>query len=461
MLDIAIVVIFFAINILIGVYSGRNINTFSEYSVWKRSFGSFAICASLTASFLGGGYIMGNAAKAYSMGMVYAYGLIGFSVKELLVGLFIAPRMQQYNDCHSVGDIIGRHYGPKAKFMTGVFSLLVCIGILGSQVSAIGVLFSTFFNMPTHTGILIGFGIIIFYSSLGGMRGVVYTDTFQFLIIMLGIPMILICGIAYVGGWQHFVEVIPSAKLNPFTNAKDQQVLLGLFLTFLLGEVLVPPYVQRLFMAKSTKQTKTATVVASLLSVPVFIVAGLIGLVAFLMAPQIVANDSMPYVVKMAVPIGLKGLVIAGLISVIMSSASSFLNAGSIAFTHDLLPSIIKFDHFNKKRQLVIVRLVSVFLGLGAMIMAMSVQNILDILIYSYNVWAPVILVQLVSAILGKPASPKAFFCCAIIGILFTFVPTFVFPELSVLSGNVFGVLASLITYIFFKYKQRSVYLAH
>ena len=455
MLDIAIVVIFFFINILIGIYSGRNINTFSEYSVWKRSFGSFALCATLTASFLGGGYIMGNAAKAYSMGMVYAYGLIGFSVKELLVGLLIAPRMEKYNDCHSVGDIIGKHYGHKAKVTTGVFSLLVCIGILGSQVSAIGVLFSTFFNLPTNTGILIGFGIIIFYSSLGGMRGVVYTDTFQFLIIMIGIPLILVCGISYIGGWQHFLNSVPSAKVNPFNTISDQQALIGLFLTFLLGEVLVPPYMQRLFMAKSTKQTKRATVVAALLSVPIFIVAGLIGLVAFAMEPKLIANDSMPYVVKVAVPIGLKGLVIAGLISVIMSSASSFLNAGSIAFTHDLLPSLIKFDHFNKKRQLVIVRLVSVFLGLGAMVMAMSVQNILDILIYSYNVWAPVILVQLVAAIFDKAVSAKAFFICGFIGILFTAMATVLSSPQSLLSANVIGVAGSLMAYFLFKVMEK------
>ncbi|MBM7071671.1 sodium:solute symporter family protein [Shewanella sp. 202IG2-18] len=455
MLDIAIVVIFFLINILIGVYSGRNITNFTEYSVWKRSFGSFAICASLTASFLGGGYIMGNSAKAYSIGMVYAYGLIGFSLKELLVGLFIAPKMSQYSDCHSVGDIIGRHYGAKAKLMTGIFSLLICIGILGSQVSAIGVLFSLFFKIPMHIGILIGFGIIIFYSALGGMRGVIYTDTFQFLIIMIGIPLILVCGVSYLGGWQHFIANVPPEKLNPFNHLHSQLAFFSLFMTFLVGEVLVPPYVQRLFMAKSTKETKTATVVASILSVPIFIIAGFIGLVALQLNPHLAANDSMPYVVKYAVPVGLKGIVIAGLISVIMSSASSFLNAGAIAFTHDVLPSIIEYDHFNKKRQLRIVRLVSVFLGIGAVIMAMSVQNILDILIYSYSVWAPVLLVQLVAAIYGKPVSVKGFFMCAGVGVIFTVITSVIASHNSLISPNVLGVLGSLITFWILKSKER------
>ena len=457
MLDISIIVLFFIFNILIGIYSSKNITTFSEYSVWKRSFGSFAICASLTASFLGGGYIMGNSAKVYSIGMVYSYGLIGFSVKELLVGLFIAPKMQQYNDCHSVGDIIGRHYGAKAKLMTGIFSLLICIGILGSQVSAIGVLFSLFFNTSTSVGICIGFGIIIFYSTLGGMRGVVYTDTFQFLIIMIGIPLILIYGVSYLGGWHHFISSVPTEKLNPLVDRHSQLALGGLFLTFLVGEILVPPYVQRLFMAKSTRETKKATVIASLLSIPIFVIAGFIGLVALQLDASLAANDSMPYVVKVALPIGIKGVVIAGLISVIMSSASSFLNAGAIAFTHDVLPSMVEYDHFNKKRQLRVVRLVSIFLGLGAVAMAMSVKNILDILIYSYSVWAPVLLVQLVAAIYGKSVSIKGFFLCASAGVLFTILASIMTAKSDVINGNVFGVLGSLIVFMFLKLKEKKI----
>ncbi|MBE8167249.1 MAG: sodium:solute symporter family protein, partial [Shewanella sp.] len=433
------------INIIIGLYSSRNITTFSEYSVWKRSFGSFTLCATVTASFIGGGYIMGNAAKVYSFGLVYAFGLLGFSLKEFLVGWFIAPKMQQYDDCHSVGDIIGRHYGSQAKLITGVFSLLVCIGILGSQVSAIGAMFSLFFGFKPEMGILIGFGIIVFYSSIGGMRGVVYTDTFQFLLIIIGIPLILVFAINYMGGWDLVIEKVPLSKLNPFIDPHGRWQFVAIFLTFLFGEVLVPPYVQRLFMAKSTRDTKIATVIASCISVPIFLIAGLIGIVAFVMNNSLDPNMSMPYVINQAMPSGIKGLVVAGIISVIMSSASSFLNAGSIAFTQDVLPFIIKDLDVNQKRQLNVVRLVSVILGIGAMAIAMSVDSILDILIYSYSIWTPVLVVPLIAAIFGTKLSTQGFYYCGACGIIITILANLLLTADSVLSANVVGVIGSFL----------------
>ncbi|MCL1079565.1 sodium:solute symporter family protein [Parashewanella spongiae] len=445
MLDITIIGCFFFINILIGIYGSRNITTFSEYSVWKRSFGSFTLCATVTASFLGGGYIMGNAAKAYSIGLVYAFGLLGFSLKELLVGWFIAPRMQQYNDCHSVGDIIGRHYGHKAKLITGIFSLLVCIGILGSQVSAIGAMFSLFFNLKPELGILIGFSVIVFYSSIAGMRGVVYTDTFQFFLIIIGIPLILIFAINSLGGWRLVVETVPVSKLNPFISSSGCWHFVAIFLTFLFGEVLVPPYVQRLFMAKSIQQTKIATVIASCISAPIFLMAGLIGIVAFTMNSNIDPNASIPYVINQAMPSGVKGLVIAGIISVIMSSASSFLNAGSIAFTQDILPFIFANQDHNQHQKLGIVRCVSVILGLGAMGIAMSVDSILDILIYSYSVWTPVLVVPLIAAIFGRKLSVQGFYYCGVTGVVTTIAANLFLTADSVLSANVLGVLGSFI----------------
>lgn len=87
---------------------------------------------------------MGNAAKVYQIVMLYAFGLLGFSLKEIFIATIVAPRMQKYTKFHSVGNMIGSHYGQKAKIITGIFSVIICAGILGAQVSAIGTLFSVF-----------------------------------------------------------------------------------------------------------------------------------------------------------------------------------------------------------------------------------------------------------------------------------------------------------------------------
>jgi len=171
-IDALLIIIFMLANLFIGMRAGKKIQTIDHFSVGHRSFSTFLIFATLSATFIGGGYTLGNAAKVYTSGMIYAFALLGFSLKEILVAFIIAPRMDAHRDCLSIGDIIVKRYGIVAKVITGVFSLIICAGILGAQVGAMGAIFHTFFGISPALGIIIGFGVIIAYSSAGGMRAI-------------------------------------------------------------------------------------------------------------------------------------------------------------------------------------------------------------------------------------------------------------------------------------------------
>lgn len=449
MIDFCIVTVFLAMNLVIGFYSSKKVTNFSEYAVWKRSFGSFAICATLSASFIGGGYVMGNAAKVYHIGMIYAFGLLGFSIKEILIALFVAPKMAQYHDCHSIGDMIDKNYGKLAKLITGIFSVLICTGILGAQVSAMGAIFTLFFHMNSLLGIFIGFGVIIIYASLGGMRSVVYTDVLQFFVLLISIPLIFIFGLHHIGGLHSIYKIIPPTHINPLLQPNGIWILGGLVLTFILGEILVPPYTQRLFMTKSTDQTRRATFAAGIISVPIFLIAGAIGLIAYVMNHHLDPNLAIPYVIKQTMPIGLIGIVVSGLLAVIMSSAAGFLNAASISFTNDIFPSIVKIKNMSHQSYLLLTRVVSLIAGVGAMVFALSIKNILDILIYAYNMWSPVILVSLLAAIFGLTVKKQHFYVSGAVGLITTLIWSFFgFQQAFQITSNIVGVFGSLIGFV-------------
>ena len=449
MLDISIIILFLISNLAIGLYSSKNISNFSEYSVWNRSFGSFAICATLSASFIGGGYIMGNAAKVYDVGMIYAFGLLGFSLKEILIATWVAPRMAQYQHCHSVGDIMQQQgYGKTIKVITGFFSVLICAGILGAQVSAIGVLCSSFLHINPLLGILLGFSIITLYTGLGGMRSVVLADILQFMVLLIGIPLTLIMGLHYIGGWQVIRHSVPAEQINPLLAPYGLWQLLSLMLTFMLGEVLIPPYVQRLFLAKSTQTTYKATLMAGLISMPIFLAAGAIGLIAYCMNNQLEANQAMPYVIAQALPVGAKGLVLASLLAVIMSSAAGFLNAAAIAVTTDIVAPLFPQVDLSHRSTLHLARIVAILVGMGAVVFALMIKNILDILIYAYTLWAPVILIPLLGAIFDKKVSARRFYVSALVGLSTTLIWTFIWHDPLAISSNVIGVLASLAAFL-------------
>jgi len=161
-IDFSIIIAFLIATLLIGILSSKNIGSFHRFSVGNRSFSSFIIFATLSASFIGGGYTLGNAGKVFSNGMLYAFALLGFSLKEILVAKFIAPRMGNYKDCISVGDMIEKHYGGNAKVMTGVMGVMLCTGILGAQVGAMGAVFNTFFHLNALWGGVFECGFCVF-----------------------------------------------------------------------------------------------------------------------------------------------------------------------------------------------------------------------------------------------------------------------------------------------------------
>jgi SSS family solute:Na+ symporter len=417
-----------------------------DYAVAGRSFGTMAIFATLSASFIGGGFSMGNAEKVFLVGISNIIALWGFSLKEILVAKYIAPNIVNYPKAISVGDIMEPAYGKEARIFAGVFGVILSAGILGAQIGAIGYIFNLFLDLNRTTGIILGLGIVITYATIGGMRAVVWTDIMQFGVLVVGIPLSLYFGIEYVGGWDAVIDKVPSNHLVISTEPMALVALASLFLTFLLGETLVPPYVQRLLIGKKNLHVRRGTLLSGVFSIPFFATTGLIGIVALAMNPSIDANLAMPYVIQEALPPILQAIVIAAIISIIMSSADSFLNAAAIAFSNDIIKPLRKTP-LSHNAELGMARVVTLAVGILAVIFALSIDSILDILIYSYNFWAPTILVPLAAALLGAPLSKRRFIVGSTAGIFTTIIWGNVLNSPFGIDGLVVGTLANYIAF--------------
>ncbi len=442
-----IVIVYLIAVLLIGLWAGRGMKGMQDFALAGKSFGMLVIFATLSASFIGGGFSMGNAEKVFLIGVSNIVALWGFSIKEILVARYIAPRMGQYPQAISVGDIMHQHYGRGARLFSGFFAIALCAGILGAQVGAMGYVFNLFLNVDKVWGILIGCSIVIAYSTIGGMRAVVWTDVIQFIVLAVGIPMTLYYGLQYVGGWQALTEQVPAAHLSLPTEPLAVLALLSLFLTFMLGETLVPPYLQRLLIGKSSKDVSRGSLLSGLFSIPFFAVTGLIGLVALAMQPGLDANLAMPYVIQEAVPPILQGIVAAAIVSIIMSSADSFLNAASIAFSNDIVAPLRKTP-LSVKAELRLTQWVTLLVGVLSVIFALSIDSVIDILIYAYNFWAPTVLVPLCMAVLGFYVSQRRFIAGAIAGISVAIIwNTLLGGPLNV-DGLVLGTAANLLAFV-------------
>ena len=445
-METLVVIIYLFFVLLIGLWAGRGIKTMHEYALAGKSFGMLVIFATLSASFIGGGFSMGNAEKVFLVGISNIVALWDFSIKEILVARYIAPQMMRYPNAISVGDIMDEHYGKGARLFSGVFSLALCAGILGAQIGAMGYVFNLFLDVDRVWGVLIGCGIVIAYSTVGGMRSVVWTDIIQFIVLAFGIPMTLYFGLQHVGGWQAMQNNLPATHFTLPTEPLAVIALLSLFMTFMLGETLVPPYLQRLLIGKSSKDVIRGSLLSGLFSIPFFAITGLIGLVALAMQPSLDANLAMPYVIQQAVPPILQGIVAAAIVSIIMSSADSFLNSASIAFSNDIVRPLRKTP-LTATVELMLARVVTLLVGIASMVFALSIDSVIDILIYAYNFWAPTVLVPLTMAILGCYVSRKRFIAGAVAGIGSAIVWNAVLQQPWQIDALVVGFFANLIAF--------------
>lgn len=442
-IDNFIILIYLLGVMTIGLWAGRNVKDLAEYSVAGRSYPALIVFATLSASFIGGGFTLGNAEKVFAIGVINIVALWGFSLKEILVAKFIAPRMHHFPHAISVGDVMEKDYGTWGKVVSGVFSVFLCAGILGAQIGGMGYIFNVFLDIPVWVGIFVGTGIVMLYDTIGGMRAVVATDIVQFVVLAIGIPLCLYLGIRHVGGVSVLISQVPPDHLNIFSNITSWQFL-SLFLTFLLGETLVPPYVQRLFVGKDSSHTAKGTLWSGLFSIPFFAITGMIGLVALAMKPDLNPNLSLPYVVQQVLPVGIQGLVVAGIISVVMSSADSFLNSASVAFTNDIVEP---FKKEKNKNGLFTARIATLITGSLAIVFAIKIKSILDILIYAYNFWAPIIMIPLAATLLGVRATTRTFLAGAIAGISGVFIWNHLLGKPGGFDGLIIGVFCNIIVF--------------
>ena len=264
----------------IGLRGGKGVKNAADFTASGGRYGTAVIFATLSASYVGGGYSSGNAAKAFSAGISTTLTLLGFSLAMVLIGKFLVPGVARFPGAVTVGGIVGEAYGKRARVLTGLFSFLCCAGVVGAQMESIGMVFHVLLGVEHHMGVLLGCGIVLLYTTFGGLQSVIFADILQFVLLAGGMPVLLILALLKAGGPGPVLEALPASYFDPF-NGTTAAGFVSLFLSMMLGEALAPPYTQRLLIGRNAKGTARGTILSGLFSIPFFFVTGGIGLTAY------------------------------------------------------------------------------------------------------------------------------------------------------------------------------------
>ncbi|MGC7102389.1 sodium:solute symporter family protein [Amycolatopsis lurida] len=443
--DWAMLVVYFLLLIVVGVQTVRRVKTADDFAVagnritWPVFFGSLA------AAFLGGGSSLGNAGAVFRDGYSYMFAYFAFGVQFVLIGWFVAPRLKRYFGAHTVGDVMEAHYGRTSRLFTGVLSLGLCAGILGAQALAIGTVVHATLDLPSVPSIIVGMGVVVLYSAFGGAWAVIQTDMVQFVFLGVFLPVTLLVALGDVGGPAELLAKLPEAHLT-LTGSYGFWPLLALFVAFLLGEALVPPYAQRTFSTPDARNARKGMVLSGFFALLFYFVTATLGLVAMVLFPGIDGDQALPTLVLKLLPAGLVGLVVAALLAVVMSTASSYLNSTAVVFVKDIYLPFVN-PRLTASRRVWLERALSVGVGVAATAFAISVPSIVDALLYSYSLWAPTVVIPLLFAVLANSRNGAAALTAIVAGGVTAGVWTWVLDEPFGVNGTVAGAAVNLFAF--------------
>ena len=316
-----------------------------EYFLAGRNLGWFVIGASIFASNIGSEHIVGLAGTAAKSGMVMGHYELHSWIILLLGWVFVPFYMR--SSVFTMPEFLERRYSPGSRWILSIISL---VGYVLTKVSvtvyAGAVVFQTLMGIEFWSGALIIILLTGAYTVIGGLRAVIYTDTLQAIVLIIGSLTITITGLIKIGGWDNLVTSIGTDHFNMFLPLDHPEFPW-------LGMVFAPPIigiwywctdqyiVQRVLSAENELQARRGTIFAGYLKIlPIFMffIPGLIAY-AMLKSGQISYDSSdqaFPTLVKELLPAGMRGLIAGGLLAALMSSLSSVFNSCSTLFTIDI-----------------------------------------------------------------------------------------------------------------------------
>ncbi|WP_039458936.1 sodium:solute symporter family transporter [Candidatus Jidaibacter acanthamoebae] len=449
-IDKAIILIFLVFTLIIGIIAGRKTKDTNDYAIANKSYGSPILFLTLTVSLIGGGSTIGEAAQFYNDGLVYLIASIGTPVSILLTALYITPKFdRRFNGRISVADMIEYFYGYTPSRFAGVIGYFVCLGILSIQCTVMGYLTFIFLEISYSASVCLSVGLLILYSTFGGIRAITITNIFQFAMLIVMVPLIASISVTEAGGLNSIFSNFKTNSHMQILNHPKFFDYLALFLFWSLPfSAFFPPQIQRYLMVRNHKQATRITFLYLFLKIAVIFIVLSIAFSAVKLFPDVEPKAIIPKIIDDLMPPIIRGIAIAGMLSVTMSTADSALNTAGILITHNTLPANW---FYTDKIKLSFLRIFTFITGIIAMFIALQNSNIISVLVLSEILSFSALGIPLLLGMLDLKVSNKSFWACNVFAGCAYFISyyynirEFAIPIITCMSGISGFMLAHLI----------------
>jgi solute:Na+ symporter, SSS family len=421
------------IGIIIWVTRKKN-ETSTDYFLAGRDATWLVIGSSIFASNIGSEHLVGLAGAGASSGMAMAHWeMHGWII--LILGWFFVPFYAR-SGVFTMPEFLEKRYNKGSRSVLSIISLVSYVFTkVAVTVYAGGVVFKQVFGIETMFGIdffwISAIGLVVLtgiYTTLGGMKAVLWTSVLQTPILLIGSIAVLVIGLVKIGGWDEMMRICQAVPVNDYGDTMTQLIRSPKdpeypWTGVILGSAIIGFWywctdqfiVQRVLSGRNQTESRRGAILGATFKLtPVFIFL-IPGMIAYTMNVKgmIALPDSdsaFSVLVKELLPIGFKGLVVGGILAALMSSLASLFNSSATLFTVDFYQ---KFKPKAPESELVrvgrIATVVVVILG----ILWIPVMRGLGKVLYAYlqdvqSLLAPGIAAVFLLGISSKRTTPMA-----------------------------------------------------
>ncbi len=415
------VIVYMSILVLIGTRRSRRIKTGDDFLVAGRTLPARVLVFTLLATWVGSGSLFGGAGLGYRSGFSALWQSAGAWVGIAFV-YFIAPRVRRIAQ-YTVPDILELRYGPAARILGTVTTVLAYATIAAYQFRGGGRLLALVADVDPGTGALITAVFCVLFTALAGMLSIAYLDVGNGIVMTLAV----ILGVAYLvndaGGLSMSLAALRPEQLSVF-GEMGPQAAFALFLPtmfLLLGEANM---YQKFFSARDERAARLAVVgwiVGTIVVETLIDSIGIFGSVSILGLTTAESEEIVVRVATETLPPALGLLLVCGAASIVVSTASSFLLTPSTNLIRDVYQRFVN-PEVSDRQIVAYTRLVVVLVGALGYVAGNFFPTILSMALWAYTMYGAGITPALLGALLWKRATRMGGVASIAVGMVTTLV---------------------------------------
>jgi SSS family solute:Na+ symporter len=457
MLDTSILIVFLLALVGIGRWASRRVHSSLDFHLAGRRLGKLPVALSLAATEFNGSGLVGGAGLAYTVGIAGMFWNLSAVPAWIILGFTVAVALRKLS-LYTVPEFLGNRYDSRARRLASVSQLLSGIIFLAVQVLVSALAISTMMDVPMIAAALVVTVVFVLYTYGGGLLAVVWTDVICYFVLMAAVVIGFPLALRHAGWVAGLQQALPPERFDLGQLGVIEPLAWVALCFYSYGTD--QAYVQRVFAARKVDAARFAYLYTGLNYVVFGGAVAVLGMSAAALLPDLAHHDeALPALIMHIFPPGVRGLFLTGVVAATMSTASSFLAAGSSLFAKDIYQPLLARGA-SEKHLLTVSRWSTVGIAAVALLIALTAPRVVDAVVLSVLVSHAAVFFPIIAGLYWRRVAPAAGFWAILAGAAGGVVSHFFIYEKATFLGAIhplfFGPILSILVLVVVTVAARS-----